>query len=257
MTLCHCPQLCPVHYLSGSAPRAGLELQSGLHDSAELREGGQVHSMQPPGLAQRRFIWNEQFPNKLCNLKILRKRKRQKGGEPAAAQPVHGDRRATRRPGLSPGTGRGSVTTIPSPPSPEGTWHHRPLSVSVDRPLLYPQSPAAGLSAQPAVCDPCTAAPLHSNPAAPLAPRGVFLSPFTPPNLHPLLALQEGENRLHLVAHGHPACPTPALSWARRTSGPILLKTAEEQKAARGSDPGHRSPTILCARGKLGQGRGN
>lgn len=177
VTLCHCPQLRPVHCLSGwgraqpsAAPGAGLELQAGLLDSAELCEGGQVHPMQPPGLAQRRFIWNEQFRNKLCNLKILRKRKRQKGGEPMAAQPVHGDRRATRRPGLSPGTGRGSVTTITSSPSPEGTWPHRPLSVLVDRPLLYPQSPAPGLPPQPAVCDPCIAAPLHSNPAAPLAP---------------------------------------------------------------------------------------
>lgn len=95
--------LSPAHSRSGwgraqpsAAPGMSLELQAGLHDIAELHEGEQVCPAQPPGLAHPRFIWNEQFPNKLRNLKILRIRKRQKGGETAAAQPVHGDHRATR-----------------------------------------------------------------------------------------------------------------------------------------------------------------
>lgn len=134
-------------------PRVGLELWTGLRGGAELPEVGQARPAQPPGLAQWRFIWNEWFPNKLCNLKILRKRKRQKGGEPTAAQPVHGDRRATRHPGLSPGTGRGSATAAPSPwlwpPAPEATWPHRPLSVSGGQATLVPSvtSPRAVSSA--------------------------------------------------------------------------------------------------------------
>lgn len=134
-------------------PRVGLELWTGLRGGAELPEVGQARPAQPPGLAQWRFIWNEWFPNKLCNLKILRKRKRQKGGELTAAQPVHGDRRATRHPGLSPGTGRGSATAAPSPwlwpPAPEATWPHRPLSVSGGQATLVPSvtSPRAVSSA--------------------------------------------------------------------------------------------------------------
>lgn len=148
-TLGPCPQLCPACCWSGwgraqpsAAPGVGLELWTGLRGGAELPEAGQARPAQPPGLAQWRFIWNEWFPNKLCNLKILRKRKRQKGGEPTAAQPVHGDCRATRHPGLSPGTGRGSATAAPSPwlwpPAPEATWPHRPLSVSGGQATLVP-----------------------------------------------------------------------------------------------------------------------
>lgn len=170
-----------------------------------------------------------------------------------AAQPVHGDLRATQHHGLSPGTGRGSVTTIPSPPSPEGTWSPRPLSVSVDRLLLYPQSPAPGLS----VCDPCSAAPLHSNPAAPLAPSRSICVSFQSSKPAPSASTPGRREWAPSSGTWSPSLPYPhTVSWARGTSGPILLKTAqEEQRAARGSDPGHWSPTILCPRGKLGQGR--
>lgn len=96
---CHCPQLCPARCWSAwgrihpsAAPGARLELQAGLCDSEGLCEGRQAHPMQPPGLAQRRFIWNEQFPNKLCNLKILRKKAGGRGacGSSASAWGLQG-----------------------------------------------------------------------------------------------------------------------------------------------------------------------
>lgn len=173
----------------GESPALGcpwrrLELQAGLPDSAELWEGGLACPAQPPGLAQWRFIWNRQFPNKLCNLKIFKEKKKAEGrGARSSSASACGPQGHTT-PGLSPGTGRGSVTT--TPPLGFGLPHLRPrgpaglLVFQRDRPLLQPQSPAPGLSPQPAVCDPCTAGPCTAPQLLLWTPRSISGSFHSP-----------------------------------------------------------------------------